>query len=79
MLFRSKAFHKINPEVKGIITVEANATGQLVDDAALYTKKALKERNIPAYALTYVFGTPTIRNIKKDYYEIKSGNKKEVY
>ena len=59
--------------------VEANATGQLVDDAALYTKKALKERNIPAYALTYVFGTPTIRNIKKDYYEIKSGNKKEVY
>ena len=42
-------------------------------------KKALKERNIPAYALTYVFGTPTIRNIKKDYYEIKSGNKKEVY
>ncbi len=77
--FPEKAFHKINPEVKGIITVEANATGQLVDDAALYTKKALKERNIPAYALTYVFGTPTIRNIKKDYYEIKSGNKKEVY
>ena len=48
--------------------MEANATGQLVDDAALYTKKALKERNVPAYALTYVFGTPTIRNIKKDYF-----------
>ena len=77
--FPEKAFYKINPNVKGIITVEANATGQLVDDAALYTKKALKERNVPAYALTYVFGTPTIRNIKKDYFEVKSGSKKEVY
>ena len=77
--FPEKAFYKINPNVKGIITVEANATGQLVDDAALYTKKALKERNVPAYALTYVFGKPTIRNIKKDYFEVKSGSKKEVY
>ena len=37
--FPEKAFHKINPEVKGIITVEANATGQLVDDAASIQKK----------------------------------------
>ena len=26
-----------------------------------------------------VFGTPTIRNIKKDYFEVKSGSKKGRY
>lgn len=77
--FPEKAFQKINPNVKGIITVEANATGQLVDDAALYTKKALKDRNVPAYALTYVYGVPPVRRIKEDYFKVKAGERKEVY
>ncbi|MPM10198.1 NADH-dependent phenylglyoxylate dehydrogenase subunit alpha [bioreactor metagenome] len=77
--FPEKAFHKINPNVKGLITVEANATGQLVDDAALYTKKALKNRNVPTYALTYVYGVPPVRSIKEDYSKVKAGERKEVY
>ena len=77
--FPEKAFLKMNPQVKGVITVEANATGQLVDDAALFTKKAIRERNVPAYALTYVYGTPGIAQIKEDYFKVKRGEIKEVY
>lgn len=77
--FPEKAFAKINPDVKGVITVEENATGQLVDDAALYIKKTHKHRNIPAYALTYVFNTPPIHSIKEDYFKVKNGEIKEVY
>ncbi|MEG0779202.1 MAG: 3-methyl-2-oxobutanoate dehydrogenase subunit beta [Oscillospiraceae bacterium] len=77
--FPEKAFAKINPNVKGVITVEENATGQLIDDAALFIKKTHKDRNIPAYALTYVFNTPPIRSIKSDYFKIKNGETKEVY
>lgn len=77
--FPEKAFYHINPKVKGIITVEANATGQLVDDAALYTKKALKERNVPVYDMACVFGTPTLQSIEEEYFKIKAGGRKEVY
>ena len=77
--FPEKAFAQINPAVKGVITVEENATGQLIDDAALFIKKTHKDRNIPAYALTYVYNTPPIRSIKSDYFRIKDGEVKEVY
>ncbi|MDD3137896.1 MAG: 3-methyl-2-oxobutanoate dehydrogenase subunit beta [Lachnospiraceae bacterium] len=76
--FPEKAFNKINPNVKGVITVEANATGQLVDDAALYTKKAL-ENNVPIYALPFVYGIPPIKEIKEKYHQIVAGEIKEVY
>lgn len=76
--FPEKAFKEINPDVKGVITVEANATGQLVDDAALYTKRALKN-NVPVYALPYVFGVPAMNQIKEDFLKIKAGEIEEVY
>ena len=76
--FPEKAFAQINPDVKGIITVEANATGQLVDDAALYGQKALK-KYVPAYALPYVYGIPAVSQIKEDYLRVKAGEVKEVY
>lgn len=44
--YPEKAFANINPNVKGIITVEENATGQMIDDAALAIKKTHKDRNI---------------------------------
>ena len=77
--YPEKAFANINPNVKGIITVEENATGQMIDDAALAIKKTHKDRNIPAYALTYVYNTPPINRIKEDYFKVKSGEIKEVY
>ena len=64
--FPEKAFEHINKNVKGIITVEANATGQLVDDAALFTKKVLRA-DIP------------VREIKAKFAQILAGEIKEVY
>lgn len=76
--FPEKAFEHINKNVKGIITVEANATGQLVDDAALFTKKVLRA-DIPVYALPFVYGVPPIREIKAKFAQILAGEIKEVY
>ena len=76
--FPEKAFSNINPNVKGIITVEANATGQLVDDAALFTKKVLRS-DIPVYALPFVYGIPPMKDIKQRFHQIAAGEIKEVY
>ena len=76
--FPENAFKKINPQVKGLITVEANATGQLVDDVALYTKKAL-ENNVPVYAMTYVYDVPAMKSIKADYHRVVSGEATRRY
>lgn len=77
--FPFKAFEAVNPNVKGFITVEANATGQLVDDVALAAKKVLKPRNIPVYCLPAVYGVPSIHFIRQGYENIKAGGLKEVY
>lgn len=76
--FPEKAFEKVNPDVKGFITVESNATGQLVDDVALTVKKKLSS-NIPVYCLPYVYGIPAMKSIKADFLKIKAGEVKEVY
>lgn len=76
--FPHKAFAEINPEVKGIITVEANATGQLIEDAALAIKKA-SAKNIPTYALPYVYGIPSMKAIQEDFKKIAQGQTKEAY
>lgn len=76
--FPEKAFKEMNPDVKGIITVEANATGQVVDDAALYAQTALK-KYVPAYALPYVYGIPAVGQIKEDFRKVCAGEMKEVY
>ena len=76
--FPENAFKKINPQVKGLITVEANATGQLVDDVALYTKKAL-ENNVPVYAMPYVYDVPAMKSIKADYHRVVSGEATRRY
>jgi len=76
--FPEKAFGKVNPNVKGFISVEANATGQLVDDVALTVKK-LKEGNKAVYCKPHVFGIPAMKAIKEDFYKVVSGEMKEVY
>jgi 2-oxoglutarate ferredoxin oxidoreductase subunit alpha len=76
--FPEKAFEKVNPNVKGFITVEANVTGQLVDDVALTLKKGLNS-NIPVYCLPYVYGVPAMKVIKADFLKIQAGEIKEVY
>ncbi len=76
--FPEKAFEKVNPNVKGFISVEANATGQMVDDVALTVTK-LFECPKPVYCNPHVFGVPAMKEIKEDLYKVVSGEMKEVY
>lgn len=76
--FPEKAFEAVNPDVKGFISVEANATGQLIDDIAL-TVKRKKKADIPVYCNAYVYGIPAMKTIKEDFYKIIAGEIKEVY
>ena len=76
--FPEKAFGSVNKDVKGFISVEANATGQMVDDVALTVKRSL-ECNVPVYCKPHVFGIPSIRAIKEDFYKVIAGEMKEVY
>lgn len=76
--FPENAFKKVNPNVKGFITVESNATGQMVDDVALTVKRELKA-DIPVYCLPYVYGIPAMKAIKSDFAKILAGEIKEVY
>ncbi|NLY09453.1 MAG: 3-methyl-2-oxobutanoate dehydrogenase subunit beta [Tissierellia bacterium] len=77
--FPEKAFRELNIDtLKGLITVEANATGQLVEDVALTAKKVIKE-NVPVYFNAHVFGVPSPAEIEKDYYDIKEGRREEAF
>jgi len=76
--FPVKAFEEVNPSVKGFITIESNATGQMVDDVALAVKKLFKT-NIPVYCNPHVFGIPAMKTIKEDYRKVVAGEMKEVY
>lgn len=76
--FPEKAFERVNPNVKGFISVEANATGQMVEDIAL-TVKRVYERNVPVYCKPHVFGIPGNKAIKEDFYKLIAGEMKEVF
>lgn len=75
--FPENAFAKVNPNVKGFISVEANATGQMVDDVALTVKKM--KSSAPVYCLPYVYGIPAMKAIQEDFAKIAAGEIKEVY
>ncbi len=76
--YPEKAFEKVNKNVKGFMTIEANATGQMVDDVALTAKK-LGFGSVPVYTNPHVFGVPSLKAIKKDFEDMISGTLKEVY
>ncbi|MBN2898519.1 MAG: 3-methyl-2-oxobutanoate dehydrogenase subunit beta [Clostridia bacterium] len=76
--YPEKAFEAVNPEVKGYISVEENATGQMVDDIALTLKKT-SQASKDVFALTYAYGVPAMKKIKADFIRITKGEIKEVY
>ena len=76
--FPEKAFAKAGPSLKAFITVEANATGQLVEDVALCAKK-IGRGNVPVYALTYRFGIPPLKRVVEELDKVASGEIKEVF
>lgn len=76
--FPEKAFEGLPKDLKGIITVEANATGQLIDDCALTLKKQRRE-NVGVYTNPHIWGVPAQDTIIEDYEAVKNGSLKEVY
>lgn len=76
--FPEKAFAAINPNVKGIITIEANATGQMIDDVAL-TLKRQGRGMVPVFSNPHIWGVPPRRTIINDYERVLDGSLKEVY
>ena len=76
--FPEKGFSNVNPDVKGYISVEENATGQMIDDIALTLKRS-KNDSKPVYGLTYAYGVPAMKKIKRDFIKIVNGEIKEVY
>lgn len=76
--FPQKAFERINTGVKGIISVETNGMGQMVEDVALMAKKT-GLGHVPIYVLPYVYGIPKDDAIKADFEKIKAGLIKEAY
>ena len=76
--FPEKAFDKVNKDVKGYISIEENATGQMVEDIALTLKKTIQSSK-PVYMFVNAFGIPTMKKIKADFISVKNGEIKEVY
>ncbi len=76
--FPEKAFSVVNSHVKGFISVEASATGQVVEDVALYSKKS-GFGHVPAYCLLNIYGIPAIRDTKENFKKIIAGEIKEVF
>lgn len=76
--YPEKAFAEVNPNVKAYISVEENATGQMVEDIAL-TLKRMKADSKPVYCFTYAYGVPAMKTIKSDYMKVLKGDIKEVY
>jgi len=76
--FPEKAFEKVNPEVKGFITIEANATGQMVEDVVTVVAKKMSNCKIPVYSMPYVYGIPGVKTIKSDFLKIEAGEIKGV-
>lgn len=73
-----KALSEKNTKLKGLISVETNGEGQMVDDVAIYAKK-YGMSNVPVYALAYVCDIPKDDNVKADFAKVKNGEIKEVY
>lgn len=79
--FPEKAFRELaakNRGLKGLISVETNGEGQMVDDVALCAKK-FGLGQVPVYALAYVCDIPKDDAVRADFARIKAGEIKEVY
>ncbi len=79
--FPEKAFEALRknaPSLKGLITVETNGEGQMVEDVAMFAKKHGMGA-VPVYALAYVCGVPKDDTVKADFAKVKNGEIKEVF
>ena len=77
--FPCDAFRRVNPNVRGFISVETNDLGQMVQDVALAAKRELPERNVPVYCYTHSAGVPRVQDVVRYYRSVLDGAVKEVY
>lgn len=77
--FPYDAFHRVNPNVRGFISVETNDLGQMVQDVALAAKRELPQRNVPVYCYTHSAGVPRVQDVVRYYRSVLDGAVKEVY
>lgn len=78
--FPEKAFQDVNPQVKGFVTVETCDEGQMLEDVALYGRKAGSGfGEIPVYVIPCPPGVPSIKYVKEHFEAIRSGKVKEVF
>ncbi|HWR50431.1 MAG TPA: 3-methyl-2-oxobutanoate dehydrogenase subunit beta [Bryobacteraceae bacterium] len=73
-----EAFRRVNPEVKGFISIETNDLGQMIQDVALSVKKTFT-RNVPTYCYAHSMGVPRVQTVIDQYNKIKQGEIREVY
>lgn len=76
--FPENAFKEVNKDVKGFISIEANATGQVIDDIAL-TAKRIGRGDVPIYCEPHILGVPSTKAIKADFAKVIAGEMEEVY
>lgn len=74
--YPQKAFAQLKKDVKGLIVVEANATGQMFDDVVIHSRPYLNNTT-SIYSLPCNYGTPSIQKIKSDFEKILNHEIKE--
>lgn len=75
--FPEEAFKKVNPNVKGFISVESTDFGMLVEDVALMAKKL--SFNVPVYCYAHGLGVPGVGKVKDFYNSVINGEVKERF
>ncbi len=63
--FPVKAFEQLGPCVKGLISVESNDLGQMVEDVALTAKAVFKEKSMPVYSYAAGRTLPSVKKLLK--------------
>ena len=71
------AFKKINPNVKGFISVESTDYGMMVEDVALCAKKL--RFNVPVYCHAHSKGVPGVGAVTDFYRAVERGDVKEMF
>ncbi len=72
-----KAFERVNPNVKGFISIESSDFGQMVEDVALSAKKT--KRYAPVYLYAHGKGVPGVSTVTEFCKSVMDGKEKEVF
>ncbi|MDR1272199.1 MAG: 3-methyl-2-oxobutanoate dehydrogenase subunit beta [Clostridiales Family XIII bacterium] len=79
--YPEKALEELKEDVKGLISLETNCTGQMLPDVALARDLHFKDRHVPVYSCAYIVldRIPTVMQVVDDIKAIISGQTEEAY